>query len=295
MVSSIGEAANRSASAQRRTADLVGISPTARLDGNTELAAFRRGRQRGPGRSIPPVKLRSKTSSALRTTVEPIVGWRTGRKGEPAPKRFGAAEKATLDDLAERRRADRGVSAPRRARRCEVDAARRSPNAQLEENARSEVFRTDEKAASESCSVGDARSPRRHDTAARPNPMRWTRGRGAKGKPDPTRFDAAVNANPEYRAERQTPLPKRFGANGEAFLRGNRPRGLVPRRSLILNVSATRSRQTRGRAPGNARPGLVPERVPCRARTAPSESENHGASAPWESGERTGGGQKAFA
>jgi hypothetical protein len=119
MVSSIGEAANRSASAQRRTADLVGISPTARLDGNTELAAFRRGRQRGPGRSIPPVKLRSKTSSALRTTVEPIVGWRTGRKGEPAPKRFGAAEKATLDDLAERRRADRGVSAPRRARRCE--------------------------------------------------------------------------------------------------------------------------------------------------------------------------------
>jgi hypothetical protein len=41
---------------------------------------------------------------AWRTTVEPIGGWRIGRKGEPAPKRLGAAEKVNPDDLAERRR-----------------------------------------------------------------------------------------------------------------------------------------------------------------------------------------------
>jgi hypothetical protein len=96
-VLSIGNAANRCVSAQRRTAELAGIGPKARPDDNTESEAFRRGRQRGLGRSVPLVKSASNASSALRTTAKPTVAEGPLRKGEPAPKHLGAAEKATPD------------------------------------------------------------------------------------------------------------------------------------------------------------------------------------------------------
>ena len=72
-VLSIGKAANRCVSAQRRKAEPAGIGLKARPDENTESEAFRRGRQRGLGWSLPLVKSASNASSALRTTAKPIV------------------------------------------------------------------------------------------------------------------------------------------------------------------------------------------------------------------------------
>jgi hypothetical protein len=132
--------------------------------------------------------------------------------GELDPKRFGAAEKAIPDDSAKRRRRV-GVSAPRLA-----DAVRWvGPKAQPEENARSKVPMHRGKGGLRGLfgrGLRKSKMPRR--CGSRPNPMRWAQGRGSKGKPEPMRFDAAVMAAPECRAERQTLTPKRSGVEGEA-------------------------------------------------------------------------------
>lgn len=268
-VSPVGEAANRSVSAQRRTAEPVGIGPTARLEGKTESTAFRRGRRRGPGRPLSPAKLRYISGVADHSGTDRwLEDWTKGRTCSGAFRRRGKGDPGRPRQTAKPRTEvfrHRGEQL-----NCEVGAAKWSPKAQLEENARSEVFCTDEQAASESCSVGDARSPRCLDVAALPNPMRWTRGRGAKGTPEPMRFDAAAKANPEAPSRTAHAAPealrrRRTSARCEA--RGRR--SCPPKKLDSRRFGDEEKADSTGVHTGYARPGVVaPGRVTCRARTA---------------------------
>lgn len=150
-VMSIGNAANQRASARWRTAEPANIGLKARLEGNTESKAFRRGRQRGPRRSLPPVKLRSDASVASRTTADPtVVGGPHERvnpiQGASARRRPTLTAPPSGDsrtsELRQRGEPDTGrwtVQEP---------SSKRSPDPKC--------LGTDEKATSKSCSVGDS-------------------------------------------------------------------------------------------------------------------------------------------
>jgi hypothetical protein len=257
-VSPVGEAANRSASVPRRTAEPIGI-PTARLDGKTEPFAFRRGRRSSPRRPISPAKSRCISGVLDHSETDRwLEDWTEGRTRSKAFRRRGKGEPRRPCQTATSRIEvfrHRGEQ-----RSCEADAAKWSPKAQLEENACSEVFCTDETAASQSGSVGDARRPTRLDVAARPNPMRWTRGRGAKGVPEPKRFDALARAIPEYRAERHTQLPKRSGADGSArAARQPAQRSCPPEKPAPQRFGSEEKVDSTGVHTGYARPGVLPQ------------------------------------
>jgi hypothetical protein len=165
-VLSTGEVVNRCVSAQRQTAELAGIGPKARPDGNTESEAFRRRRQRGPGRSLPLAKSRSNASSALRTTAKPVVV--SGPDGRANPIRSTSVPRRRRPPTPPLN-GDSRTEVPRH--RSKPDAVRwtvREPSPKRMPAPK--CLGTDEKASSESCSVGDPRNPRCLDAAEPPEP-----------------------------------------------------------------------------------------------------------------------------
>lgn len=256
-VSPVGEAANRSASAPRRTAEPVGTG----RPGSTGIPSLLRF---GANGEVAPDSCSHRPSRAaslaLWTTVEPIGGWRTGPKGEPAPKRFGAAEKANPDDLAERRSREPrcfGTEASNRAARRTLQSGVQKPSSKrmpaLKCSHRRNGGLPEWLGRRRSTSPTPRRcGPSQPDAL---DPRSWCQGSARTDA-----FRRSGKSVPEYRAERQTQLPKRSGADGSApAARQPAKRSCPPEKPAPQSFGGEEKVDSTGVHAGYARPGVLPQ------------------------------------
>lgn len=111
--------------------------------------------------------------------------------------------------------------------------------------------------------------------------MPWAQGRGSKGKLGPTRFGAAVEADPECQAERRKQIPIRFGVEGDAGAARQVTERSCPQKTPDSQRSgAEEEAASKGVHAGYARPGLMPRDGRPTGLILPIwETVNHGVSA----------------